>query len=841
MFPPNFVQPIDPNDPAWANCKAGAMALNVIAQIATRDYVALNCDNTSRTENSLGVVLQGATAPIPVCVQGEKDFAEVYKCDAVTGNTILIRTVLDHDTNAYVTTYYDLVVGADWTGNPATDLTECQTNGLESDNIKLCDDNGEFYRWFVKDNGEPTGLTFDTDLAGVAYTPVGVVGECVAPEAVPFNVFCFSTGGSSYEVQETKYSDGTRQFRRVSDNSDVTAIVEAELAINPDALVAGKCELPAQVLADHQNGCIERTIPGVGVPTCNAVATNYSFLATDFVAITVTANDGNGNYTLVQEMSNATAQDNFLAFITQTALPNSRAFEDIGPGILQLYWGNQSVTNIVDLSATAVQYDFHVQPGVTDAPTPLPAPCSDPIADQQYIDSATFLRNTFDSYTLNVPQSNAGVDINSTVTNYTVTNTGGVPTVTHIPAKQVITYDVDGNPVSDKYYEQGTLAEIVFDPATDVFNNICDISTKTVTSVETGACVLDALGGNVTGKTVVVDTVFDDGVYVSSSTRVINDIDGSTYTLQAGETIGECECGDAGIQADIVTCSSGSANVVTEGLDANLDAIAGVFGGGNIANFHPQLNSTVTLTGSGAGLMNSGINVNIGDVLYTGAQFTFNINLIADIDVDTQDFGVVVWDNVAGASVTATSITSTAPYGGLDPQGTGLNMPVYGYTGTGTYTVVWTGDLPQGDYTVSFLNQDSPPASSDVVEVSIDHNITGGGVTTTTNAQLVALDQCTIDALNPTVVPPIEVPNGFIATNGVALSGIAPGNVRSFSVKGLNGANYDISLDGGATFLTNIDGGDSWGEGNEYQLDVSQVVIAPTVSGDRVLIKWETV
>ena len=108
MFPPNFVQPVDPNDPAWANCKAGAMALNVIASIATRDYNAVDCLNATRVENSVGVVIQGTTAPIPVCVtntQPEKDFAEVYKCDAVTGNTILIRTVLDYATNLFATTY----------------------------------------------------------------------------------------------------------------------------------------------------------------------------------------------------------------------------------------------------------------------------------------------------------------------------------------------------------------------------------------------------------------------------------------------------------------------------------------------------------------------------------------------------------------------------------------------------------------------------------------------------------------------------------------------------------------------------------------------------------------
>lgn len=148
-----------------------------------------------------------------------------------------------------------------------------------------------------------------------------------------------------------------------------------------------------------------------------------------------------------------------------------------------------------------------------------------------------------------------------------------------------------------------------------------------------------------------------------------------------------------------------------------------------------------------------------------------------------------------------------------------------------------------GDYTVGYILQDQNAGiGADSVNLSVTHNITAGN-TTTTKAQLVALDQCTINALTPEpVVAPIEVPNGRIIINPASMLVIVGSSlVRSFSVKGLDNAKYNISFDNSATWLTDIDGGDSWGEGNEDNLNISQVVIQPTVSGDRVFIHWETI
>lgn len=297
--------------------------------------------------------------------------------------------------------------------------------------------------------------------------------------------------------------------------------------------------------------------------------------------------------------------------------------------------------------------------------------------------------------------------------------------------------------------------------------------------------------------------------------------------------------------ADLVECEVISGGgVVTEGVDANLNVISTLLGIPTPDNRHILLGNTLSISSTGSSnVMAAGLNV-AATGLITGAQFTFNIDLIADSDLgDPADFGVVVWDNVAGTSVLATSITAPFPMS-FDPQGSGLNFPIYANpVAPQSFQVVWTGDLPAGDYTVGFILQDQNAGiGADSVNLSVTHNITAGN-TTTTKAQLVALDQCTINALTPEpVVAPIEVPNGRIIINPASMSVIVGSSlVRSFSVKGLDNAKYNISFDNSATWLTDIDGGDSWGEGNEDNLNISQVVIQPTVSGDRVFIHWETI
>jgi hypothetical protein len=343
--------------------------------------------------------------------------------------------------------------------------------------------------------------------------------------------------------------------------------------------------------------------------------------------------------------------------------------------------------------------------------------------------------------------------------------------------------------------------------------------------------------------------------------------DGSAYTV-AG--IIELDCPDIiddlednaeyqgfmNTSADLIDCvvTVGS-NLVTEATDANLIAAGEVAtgGGGTITPYHTMLgNPGLNLAGTASGgAMVGGLNVNVGTAI-TGAQFTYTVNVGSDSDPgNPADLAVVVWDNVAGTSIAATSIVTSLPYV-ADMQGTGLNYPIYGYPNpvTNPYTIVWTGDLPVGDYTVVFLNQNL--GITDNVTVSIVHNIVPGGTLVTTKAQVVALDECTIDKLKPVpVVDPVLLPGGAIIVNTAALSVIAPANTRSFSVKPLiidSNATaltvtplYDISFDNGTTWLVNIDGGDTNGEGNRYRTAITNVHIRPSliVPDQRVYIKWD--
>jgi len=261
--------------------------------------------------------------------------------------------------------------------------------------------------------------------------------------------------------------------------------------------------------------------------------------------------------------------------------------------------------------------------------------------------------------------------------------------------------------------------------------------------------------------------------------------------------------------ADLVECEVISGGgVVTEGVDANLNAISTLLGIPTPDNRHILLGNTLSISSTGSSnVMAAGLNV-AATGLITGAQFTFNIDLIADSDPgDPADFGVVVWDNVAGTSVLATSITAPFPMS-YDPQGSGLNFPIYGNpVAPQSFQVVWTGDLPAGDYTVGFILQDQfAGIGADSVNLSVTHNIVAGGITTT-KAQLVALDQCTINALTPapvvapTAVTPVYSTNRTlqtINTTPAAYNVATIANSREITVQNLTNADVTITTSQGS-------------------------------------------
>lgn len=578
----------------------GCFALKVNIPIPPAiDVDSLLCGGATETvsvkdEALTQVYLAGQSDAIPVCVVNDKDVASAQKCDVNTGNTILIRSVFDDDTNTWENpTYFDLITGTAWAGNPATDLTECDSNTLESDKIVLCDDNGEFYRWIVKDNGEPTGVSYDTTISGVLYTPVGTVVEC---------------------------SDPTITLLPVCDV--LTAVI---------------------------GGTVPYTF-----------ATPYN-VAIDYSTVTLT-------------------NDTVLFYWTDFGT----GYSDVGPSPDHTYEadGHYEIKSYVVTASgnklLIAAKEINVVAGVVTVNGTNPQ-----VVNRSY-----------------------SISVGSAMQEYS----GATPVGTPV------------NPDGSPYTVQGTLA---------------------------WSCP------------VVIDELEDNAEWNPENV------------------------------ADLVECVVGSANLVTEALDVNLGAIKEVVSpGSTLTTFHTLLGNNLDIQGDGlTNLMGAGINANISGSTYIGAQFTYTFNLIGEDDPgDLGDFGITVWDNVAGTSVTATSITSTATYAG-DAQGSGLNVPFYAWGAPGTYTIVWTGDLPVGDYTIGYMNQNFSPA--DHVELQVTHNLVAGG-TTTTKAQLVALDQCTIDALTPepVVTPVVGLTKTVQRTSGTYTVAT---NYKSVSVTAFSS---DVTIDG---------------------------------------------
>jgi len=210
--------------------------------------------------------------------------------------------------------------------------------------------------------------------------------------------------------------------------------------------------------------------------------------------------------------------------------------------------------------------------------------------------------------------------------------------------------------------------------------------------------------------------------------------------------------------------------------------------------FHPALDVPITLTGNASfGAMGAGINVNVQTAI-TGAIFTYNFDFVSDTDPgDPADFGIVVWDNNLGTSVAATSIV-TSLVSGFDAQGVGLNFPIYAIPDPimNPYTIVWTGDLPVGDYSVLFIGQNQ--GATDEVDLFLEYVLPPSGTSVTTYAELVALDYCTkqelIAALAPLPIVETQLTSQILNTSGINVVAIG---FKSVSVTALS---TDVTIDG---------------------------------------------
>jgi hypothetical protein len=127
----------------------------------------------------------GTVFKVQLCPGAGADAELIKRCDPVTGEEILFQWDVATNPPTLVSAT-NLATGAAFTGD-ATTLVSCGGSGLESDAELFCDSGVEFLRWFVKKDGVPTGVKYDTDLSGVTYVVTDAaavtLGSCTAATA----------------------------------------------------------------------------------------------------------------------------------------------------------------------------------------------------------------------------------------------------------------------------------------------------------------------------------------------------------------------------------------------------------------------------------------------------------------------------------------------------------------------------------------------------------------------------------------------------------------------------------------------------------------------------------
>jgi hypothetical protein len=120
----------------------------------------------------------GQVLTVRIC-EDDRDFELSCGVDPATGHQIQTAYKIVGGQFQLIRRW-DVVTGAEWTGDPAT-LEGCGGKTLESEKELMCDNGTEFFRWFVIEDGEPTGAYVDTNLNGAPYTVTGTpkVGACV--------------------------------------------------------------------------------------------------------------------------------------------------------------------------------------------------------------------------------------------------------------------------------------------------------------------------------------------------------------------------------------------------------------------------------------------------------------------------------------------------------------------------------------------------------------------------------------------------------------------------------------------------------------------------------------
>jgi hypothetical protein len=192
--------------------------------------------------------------------------------------------------------YYEWGTTTPFVLSPTQRLGALLDSDAVAESKEMCDNGTTFLRWFVIENGEPTGTTFDTSINGASYTASGseTIGACLLPSTLNQSVhytapqpFCYNNGGalSTWYHRENIVIDNNTGFV-VSLNFEYSSDNQNWSTVPPiGTFTAGVCPLPTIVKKNthsiSEEGCANGT-PYTRITT-NTYNEDTGLLVTQFI------------------------------------------------------------------------------------------------------------------------------------------------------------------------------------------------------------------------------------------------------------------------------------------------------------------------------------------------------------------------------------------------------------------------------------------------------------------------------------------------------------------------------------------------------------------------------
>lgn len=209
--------------------------------INTQDCNGNTCSSVPTETLARRVVQHADDVALRVCITSSDvpDFEHVIKCEVdgdgvPTGTQVLVIVSYANDGTPTMT-YYNLVTGLVWVGDPA-DLRNCD-DGTDTDleMMRMCDEGTDFIRWIVTENGSPNGVSYDTDLTGATYVASGneIMGSCFET-ALPTNIEGIGDITIGLTEVEIAITGDSKSIRIQADNSNTGIIYIGKTGVAND-------------------------------------------------------------------------------------------------------------------------------------------------------------------------------------------------------------------------------------------------------------------------------------------------------------------------------------------------------------------------------------------------------------------------------------------------------------------------------------------------------------------------------------------------------------------------------------------------------------------------------